>query len=140
MHTGCAFDHIIPSYTSLTRRILDGVFEDIVTSSGLAKFGVEIPGGFLVKLFELVVGGVLEDLGDVAQDAVHAFPAGEFLVAFLDVFGRNSPFRKIDVSLIHSRFDRGRRARGRGRERERGAREGRDENEIHRNNKSKPAG
>ena len=71
---------------------MHGVFEDVVTGTGFAQFSVEVPRGFLVELFQLFVGRIFENLGYVAQDAIDAFPAGKFFVAFLDVFRRNATF------------------------------------------------
>ena len=71
----------------------DGELEGLV---GLAKVARQRPGDLFVEVLELDVS----HLGDVAEQRVHSFGLGVFLVGLDDVLGRDAALREVDVALL----------------------------------------
>jgi hypothetical protein len=59
---------------------------------------LKMPGGLGVELLELLIGFVFEKLSDVTENRTDSLCFAVAFCAFLDIFGRDPTFGKINVS------------------------------------------
>ena len=51
-------------------KILDGVFEHIITRRLFLHFLIEMPGSLLVELFQLFISGIAQNLSHVSKNTI----------------------------------------------------------------------